>query len=112
MQRYMHSTMAYLPIQLTSSSDATETIQGVVSYIEEQKRNGKLPPGLGDQYDIQQRILKDGSLPDLQIIASPAPYSTRCECAIRLTGRVVSSPRAEAVAEEGKSYVCPTISSC
>ena len=85
MHRFVYSALAYLPVQLISSlPKAKEITDGAAARIEEEKQRGILPPGLADQYDIQLRALKDGTLPDIQIIASPAPYSTRCECVVLL----------------------------
>jgi len=66
---------AYVPLQMTSPNATPSIIEGVTSYINEQKKNGKLPPGRAEQYDIQLRILKDSSLPDIELIAVPTLMS-------------------------------------
>ncbi|KAH9928320.1 GMC oxidoreductase [Fomitopsis serialis] len=61
----------YTPIQTTSPNDASSIIERTEAFIEEKKRSGTLPPGLAEQWDIQLRILKDGSLPDIEAIIFP-----------------------------------------
>ncbi|KAH9927654.1 GMC oxidoreductase [Fomitopsis serialis] len=39
--------------------------------IEEKKESGTLPPGLAEQWDIQLRVLKDATLPDVEVIGFP-----------------------------------------
>ncbi|PCH42171.1 GMC oxidoreductase [Wolfiporia cocos MD-104 SS10] len=66
------SGFSYIPLQISSPNAVQNIIDGVTKHIEEQKKNGKLPPGLAEQYDIQLRMLQDRSLPDIELIAFPA----------------------------------------
>ncbi|TFY63801.1 hypothetical protein EVJ58_g3037 [Rhodofomes roseus] len=60
------------PISLVSSpNDASSIIERTEAFVEEKKRSGKLPPGLAEQYDIQLRMLKDDTLPDIEAVILP-----------------------------------------
>ncbi|KAI0950969.1 hypothetical protein AcW1_008132 [Taiwanofungus camphoratus] len=71
LHRYGITGFGYLPLQLANPTEAPTIIEEVSAYIEQQKKSGKLPPGLAEQYDIQLRVLKDGTQPDLELIAFP-----------------------------------------
>ncbi|KAI0931110.1 hypothetical protein AcW2_000066 [Taiwanofungus camphoratus] len=62
---------SYLPISVTHPKEAPSIIDGVTAYIKAQKKGGKVPPELAEQYDIQLRVLKDKSLPDMEFIVFP-----------------------------------------
>lgn len=59
------------------------------AWIEEQKKDGKLNPGLEEQLDIQLRILKDKDVPDVEFVSFPGymsfPSKSWLPCNLRFT---------------------------
>ncbi|KIM89884.1 GMC oxidoreductase [Piloderma croceum F 1598] len=81
------TSFAYIPLSTTSPKEAPGLIEGVAQKINDAKRDGKLPPGLAEQLDVQLEILRNDTLPDVEIVAVPCHL-------------VAPSPP-----EPGKSYV-------
>jgi hypothetical protein len=44
----------------------------VTKRINASKMDSELPPGLAEQYDLQLKILRDDTLPDIEIVGVPA----------------------------------------
>ncbi|KAH8099870.1 GMC oxidoreductase [Cristinia sonorae] len=65
------SSFAYFPFTTADPEAAKSFHQRVEDFIVEAKQSGTLPPGLAEQYDIQLRILKDDSVPDMEIVGFP-----------------------------------------
>lgn len=66
------TSFAYIPLSTTSPKEAPSLIEAVTKKIDDVKRDGKLPPGLAEQLDIQLEILRDDTLPDVEIVAVPS----------------------------------------
>lgn len=65
------TAFSYFPLQLGSPNATDAIVNEVTKYINDKKKSEKLPPGLAEQYDIQLRILKDKTLPEMELIAVP-----------------------------------------
>ncbi|TFY63799.1 hypothetical protein EVJ58_g3033 [Rhodofomes roseus] len=72
MHRLGITAFGYAPLQLASPNGASSIVEKMTAYVEEKKQSGTLPPGLAEQWDIQLRVLKDSTLPDIEVIAFPA----------------------------------------
>ncbi|KZT72989.1 GMC oxidoreductase [Daedalea quercina L-15889] len=66
------TAFGYVPLQLASPNGSLDIVDKMTAYVEEKKKSGALPPGLAEQWDIQLRVLKDPTLPDVEVIAFPA----------------------------------------
>ncbi|KAJ3479106.1 hypothetical protein NLI96_g9296 [Meripilus lineatus] len=73
--RYGISAYAYLPLAEILPEFADSFAKRVGAWIEEQKKDGKLNPGLEEQLDIQLRILKDKDVPDVEFVSFPGYMS-------------------------------------
>ncbi|KAF8587124.1 GMC oxidoreductase [Ramaria rubella] len=69
------TSFAYFPLSAANHKKAPSLIAEVEREIEEQKKLGKLAPGLAEQLDIQLQNLKDDSIPDLEILAFPSFFT-------------------------------------
>ena len=67
-----------------------DIIEEMAAYVEEKKRSGTLPAGLAEQWDIQLRVLKDPSLPDMEVIGYPGFFKVAFSC--ELSGHTSSIP--------------------
>ncbi|KAH9928307.1 GMC oxidoreductase [Fomitopsis serialis] len=65
------TAFGYVPLQLASPNGAPSIVEKMTAYVEEKKQSGTLPPGLAEQWDIQLRVLKDATLPDMETLAFP-----------------------------------------
>ena len=74
------TAFAYPPLQLASPNSAPDIIQRMTAYVEEKKQRGTLPPGLAEQWDIQLRVLKDPTLPDMEVIGYPGFFKVAFSC--------------------------------
>ena len=84
------TAFAYAPLQLASPDAAPDIIEEMAAYVEEKKRSGTLPAGLAEQWDIQLRVLKDPSLPDMEVIGYPGFFKVAFSC--ELSGHTSSIP--------------------
>jgi hypothetical protein len=74
------TSFAYIPLSITSPREAPGLIENVAKKINDAKSDGKLPPGLAEQLDIQLDILRNGALPDVEIVAVPSHLVAPSEC--------------------------------
>lgn len=78
MYRLGITAFSYFPLQLGSPNATDAIVNEVTKYINDKKKSEKLPPGLAEQYDIQLRILKDKTLPEMELIAVPTYMTFKC----------------------------------
>ena len=69
--QYGIGSYAYIPFSLANPEAAESFVARAEAFVAEAKKNGTLPPGLAEQYDIQLKHLKDDSLPDLEVFGFP-----------------------------------------
>ncbi|KAF8958583.1 GMC oxidoreductase [Flammula alnicola] len=82
------TSFSYFPLFIANPDEAPAIISKLEKEVKIRREIGALPPGLAEQLDIQASTLRDGNLPDLEILAFPGLYS-------------MTSTKPEA----GKSYV-------
>jgi len=74
------TSFAYIPLSVTSPEEAPGLIEGVAKKIDDAKRDGKLPPGLAEQLDIQLEILRNDTVPDVEVVAVPSHVVAPSKC--------------------------------
>lgn len=62
------TAFAYYPLSFALPDSGSKVVQSAVDQVAELKKNGKLPPGLEEQYDLQLKALQDSAVPDCQFI--------------------------------------------
>jgi hypothetical protein len=97
------TSYTYIPLSTINPKEAPGLVEGVAKKINDAKRDGKLPPGLAEQLDVQLEILRNDTLPDVEIVAVPCHMVAPSEChkrTVKNTSDVCQGPP-----EPGKSYV-------
>lgn len=77
------TSYAFIPLAAISPKGALDLSNGVAEKIDNLKKDGKLPPGLAEQLDIQLENLRNDTLPDVEIIAAPCHMVAPSECVVR-----------------------------
>jgi hypothetical protein len=96
------TSFAYIPLSAISPKESPSLVEGVAQKIDDAKRDHKLPSGLAEQLDVQLEILRNDTLPDLEIVAVPCYLVAPSEChggTVTNTSDVCQGPP-----EPGKSY--------
>jgi hypothetical protein len=65
------TSFAYIPLTTASPDEAPDLLEGIAKKVEGAKRDGRLPPGLAEQFDIQLDVLRNDTLPDIEVVAVP-----------------------------------------
>jgi hypothetical protein len=73
------TSFAFVPLSLANLEEAPALYEHVASRIKERKKGGSMPPGLAEQLEVQLAVLRDESLPDLEIILMPSFSPALCE---------------------------------
>ena len=84
MYRTGSSSFAYIPLSTVNPKEAPGLIDGLANKIDNAKRDGKLPPGLAEQYDLQLEVLRNGELPDVEVTVFPGYLVAPSELQTRL----------------------------
>ncbi|KAJ3479105.1 hypothetical protein NLI96_g9295 [Meripilus lineatus] len=66
--RYGIAAFSYVPAATILPKFAEDFTARVSAWVDEQKKEGKLAPGLAEQLDAQVKILKDKNVPDMEIL--------------------------------------------
>jgi hypothetical protein len=74
------TSYTYIPLSFINPKKAPGLIEGVAQKINDAKRDGKLPPGLTEQLDVQLEILRNDTVPDVEIVAVPCHLVAPSEC--------------------------------
>jgi hypothetical protein len=95
------TSFAYIPLTTASPDEAPDLLEGIAKKVEGAKRDGRLPPGLAEQFDIQLDVLRNDTLPDVEITAVPLHMVAPSEC-VDTAVRDSSDPCAEALRNLGR----------
>ena len=79
MFRMSVTSCAYIPFSSVNPEAHSKMVSELSAYIDEQKSHGNLPPGLAEQYEIQLRHLRDGTIADMEFLAFPGWITHQCE---------------------------------
>lgn len=104
MHRVGITSFAYFPLSAADAAAASNMVQQLDEEIKSQKASSSLKPGLAEQLEIQLEILKDDTLPDIEIVAFPGLFtgissSSFTTLFFRLFILLLAAP------EPGRSYV-------
>ncbi|KAF9040114.1 GMC oxidoreductase [Panaeolus papilionaceus] len=75
MHRVGITSFAYFPLSAADAAAASNMVQQLDEEIKSQKASSSLKPGLAEQLEIQLEILKDDTLPDIEIVAFPGLFT-------------------------------------
>jgi hypothetical protein len=70
--------MSFFPLSLANPADISAINERVAARIEQRKSSGTLPPGLAEQLDLQLAVLRNDSLPDMELVLLPSFYPALC----------------------------------
>lgn len=73
-----------MSLSTVNPKEAPGLIDGLANKIDNAKRDGKLPPGLAEQYDLQLEVLRNGELPDVEVAVFPGHLVAPSELQTRL----------------------------
>lgn len=65
------TSFAFIPLSAVNPEGVTSLIGVVAKHIDGAKKEGKLPPGLAEQLDIQLESLKGETCPGFEFVAFP-----------------------------------------
>ncbi len=89
--RYAIAAFSYIPAATIIPKFAEDFTNRVSTWVEEQKKNGDLAPGLAEQLDVQVKNLKDKNVPDLEILTFSGHLSFISKCFHQFLGAVTLS---------------------
>jgi hypothetical protein len=72
------TSFAFLPLSLANPAGAHALYDHVATRIDDRRKDGGAPPGLAEQLDVQLSVLRDETLPDMEVILMPGFFSALC----------------------------------
>lgn len=66
-------SFAFIPLSTVDPKGTPGLVERLANKIDVAKKNGTLPPGLAEQFDIQLETLKNDRIPDVEFLAFPPP---------------------------------------
>ena len=97
------TSFTYIPLSTINPNEAPGLVEGVAKKIKVAQMDGKLPPGLAEQLDVQLENLRNDTLPDVEIVAVPCHLVAPSECHDRTIKNI--SDMCQGPPEPGKSYM-------
>lgn len=76
------TSQTFLPLAVANPIEFDDIVARAENEVKALMKNGTLPPGLCEQYDIQLENLKDSSLPDHQVLLMPGVYPRPSPCSL------------------------------